>query len=231
MRALEVLLVVPGVLVSFGLTFGQTGSSVAEPRQDTSAEQELTGIVSDSTCKGWHNRKAVTAWGCSRQCVQDGADYALVVGRTVWILEGHKAELDKFAGGPATITGHVDGKKVLVDSVAAKKKKADTQTVATLFATQARQQSPQSRPKRNPEYRDLQNEILNLKGEVEDLEKRLLPPGEHPSAIQTKPVPGPGPTSSEEIGALERQVEELQSRIDRLKRVMATMKSPSVRPN
>ena len=105
------------------------------------------------------------------------------------------------------------------------------QTVPTLFTSQAKQQSPQAGPKRNPEYRDLQDEILNLKAEVEDLEKRLLHPGEHASTIQTKPVPGPGLTSSEEIGELERQVKELQSRINRLKRVMAAIKSQSVRPN
>lgn len=231
MKPLELLLVAPSVIVLFGLALGKTGTSIADLRQDTSPEQELTGVVSDSTCKGWHNRKAVTANECSRQCVEDGADYALVVGHTVYVLEGHKAELDKFAGGPATTMGRVDGTKVLVDSVAAKKKRADTQTVPTLFTAQAKQQSPQAGPKRNPEYRDLQNEILNLKAEVEDLEKRLLAPGEHPSAIRTKPLPASGATSSEEIGEIEQQVKELQSRIDRLKRVMATMKSQSVRPN
>lgn len=239
MKPLEILLVAPGVLVLFGLALGETASSITGPRQgtsgqDTSAEQELTGIVSDSTCKGWHNRKAVTAWGCSRQCVEDGADYALVVGHTVYILEGHKAELDKFAGGPATITGRVDGKRVLVDSVAAKnakKRKGDTQTVPTLFTAQAKPQSPQAAPKGNPKYRDLRDEILKLKAEVDDLEKRLLPLGEHAPTIGTKPVPGAGPISSEEMGELEGQLNELQSRIERLERVMATMRSSSAHPN
>ena len=104
-------------LVIFNLAFGQT-----TPPGST---EELTGIVSDATCQGRHNRKAVTNYGCTRKCVEDGADYALVVGQTVYILEGHRTELDKFAGGRATISGRVTENRILVDSVTAVKKKAN----------------------------------------------------------------------------------------------------------
>src|SRR5437899_8966514 len=96
--------------------------------------------------QGWHNRKAVTNYGCTRQCVEDGADYALVVGRTVYILEGHGGELDKFAGGQATIRGRVNGNKILVDSVAAKQKKPSG-TAANFLAAQAEQPSAEVSPK------------------------------------------------------------------------------------
>lgn len=108
------------VLVMFNLAFGQT-----TPPGST---EELTGIVSDYTCQGRHNRKAVTNYGCTRKCVEDGADYALVVGQRVYILEGHRADLDRFAGGRATVVGRVNDGKVVVDSVTAVKKKAKVRT-------------------------------------------------------------------------------------------------------
>lgn len=108
------------VLVMFNLAFAQT-----TPPGSTA---ELTGIVTDATCQRRHNRKAVTNYGCTRKCVEDGGDYALVVGQTVYILEGHRAELDKFAGGRATVSGRVAENRVLVDSVTAVKKKAKART-------------------------------------------------------------------------------------------------------
>jgi len=104
------------VLVMFNLAFGQ----ITPP----GSTEELTGIVSDATCQGRHNRKAVTNCGCTRKCVEDGGDYALVVGQRVYILQGHRADLDKFAGGRATVVGGVNGSKVVADSVTAVKKKA-----------------------------------------------------------------------------------------------------------
>jgi hypothetical protein len=104
------------VLVMFNLAFGQT-----TPLGST---KELTGIVSDATCQGRHNRNAVTNYGCTRKCAEDGAGYALVVGKTVYILEGHRVELDKFAGGRATVLGRLNDGTVVVDSVKAVKKKA-----------------------------------------------------------------------------------------------------------
>jgi hypothetical protein len=46
----------------------------------------------------------------------------LLVGDKVYVLDGHRAELDKFAGGRATVTGHVNGNKISVDSVSSLKK-------------------------------------------------------------------------------------------------------------
>ena len=34
----------------------------------------------------------------------------LLVGDTVYVLDGHRGELDKFAGGPATVTGRVSAR-------------------------------------------------------------------------------------------------------------------------
>ena len=124
MKALKIVASISEVLVLLSLAFGQTAAPVPSASPDATAVQELTGIVSDGICKGRHNRKAVTQFGCTLKCVGDGADYVLVVGERVHILEGHKADLDKFAGGRATVAGRVNDGTVVVDSVTAIKKKA-----------------------------------------------------------------------------------------------------------
>jgi len=124
MKALKIVASISEVLVLLSLAFGQTAAPVPSASPDATAVQELTGIVSDGICKGRHNRKAVTQFGCTLKCVGDGAAYVLVVGERVYILEGHKADLDKFAGGRATVAGHVNEDTVVVDSVTAVKKKA-----------------------------------------------------------------------------------------------------------
>jgi hypothetical protein len=124
MKALKIVTSISEVLVLLSLAFGQTTPTVPSLGADDTAVQELTGIVSDGVCKGRHNRKAVTQFGCTLKCFGDGADYVLVVGDRIYILEGHKADLDKFAGGAATIAGRVGGNKVVGDSVTATKKKA-----------------------------------------------------------------------------------------------------------
>ena len=84
-------------------------------------ESTLTGLVSDSRCKGQPPYHGATRSSCTWQCVAHGADYVLVVDDSVYTLNGHKDDLDKFAGGNATITGHVSGNSISVDSVATAK--------------------------------------------------------------------------------------------------------------
>jgi len=86
-------------------------------------KQTLTGTISDSKCKGRVDRKNATLSSCTRQCTHwEGRDYVLLVGDAVYVLNGHKDDLDKFAGGRAVITGRVDGNTILVDSVSSAKK-------------------------------------------------------------------------------------------------------------
>lgn len=117
MKTLRIATAISVVLVLFSLAFGQTTVPVPDPNRDTAAGEVLTGIVSDAICKGQHFPKAVTPFSCTLKCVHDGADYALIVGDTIYILEGYRADLDKFAGGRATVRGHVNGDRFTVDSV------------------------------------------------------------------------------------------------------------------
>jgi len=126
MKALGIATTIFEVLVLVSFAVGQTTSPTPIPNRDAGAEEELTGLVSDAICKGMHFRKALTPFSCTLKCVHEGADYSLVVGDKVYVLEGHRAELDKFAGGRATIRGQVNGNGIAVDSVTkAEKKKAE----------------------------------------------------------------------------------------------------------
>ena len=61
--------------------------------------------------------KDKSAAECTRACVKQDTKYALVVGKKVYTLEGHEAELDKVAGMKATVKGKVSGETVTVQSV------------------------------------------------------------------------------------------------------------------
>jgi hypothetical protein len=99
-------------------------STPSLPAQTSGAEQTLTGTVGDSKCKGQTlDRKNLTLLSCTRLCTNsEHRDYVLVTRDAVYVLNGHRSELDKFGGGRATITGRVDGNTVLVDSISSVKK-------------------------------------------------------------------------------------------------------------
>ena len=127
MKTLRITTAISVVLVLFSLAFGQATAPATVPN-DASTVEELTGLVSDAICKGMHFRKAVTPFSCTLKCVHDGADYVLVVGDTVYVLEGHRADLDGFAGGRATLKGHINGDRFAVDSVTKAEKKGQRGT-------------------------------------------------------------------------------------------------------
>lgn len=86
---------------------------------DPGSEKTLTGFVSDSYCKGRQLWKGQTPFSCTRKCVhEEGREYVLVVGNDIYVLNGARVELDRFAGGKATITGSVSDGKLIVESIA-----------------------------------------------------------------------------------------------------------------
>lgn len=86
------------------------------------ATKTYTGKVSDAMCGAEHMESGMSAAACTRACVAKGTKYALVVGSTVYTLDGEdKAaldELDKLAGSQAKVTGTADGDTIKVSSVA-----------------------------------------------------------------------------------------------------------------
>jgi hypothetical protein len=55
-------------------------------------------------------------------CVEQGQKHALLVGKKVYVLDGHEEELNKLAGHGVTVKGMVSGGTIKVVSVAPAKK-------------------------------------------------------------------------------------------------------------
>ena len=85
--------------------------------QTSGSQKTLTGVVSDSMCGANHMAKDMPSAECLRMCVKKGTKYALVVGKDVYALEGHEADLDKYAAQKVNLTGTVNAQTVTVQSV------------------------------------------------------------------------------------------------------------------
>jgi hypothetical protein len=85
--------------------------------QTSSAQKTLTGVVSDAMCGQAHMMKDKPDADCLRYCVKQGNKYALVVGKSVYTLEGHEVELDKYAAQKVTVKGTVEGENLKIESV------------------------------------------------------------------------------------------------------------------
>jgi hypothetical protein len=78
----------------------------------------VTGTVTDSVCGSDHGTKSVANAECTRTCVELGAQYALAVGKKLYILQGHQIDLERFAGNEVRIKGHTSSRDtVIVDQV------------------------------------------------------------------------------------------------------------------
>ena len=62
-----------------------------------------------------------TAAQCTRECVKQGSDFALVSGGKVYTLKENKAQFDKFAGENVIVKGNVSGTTISVNSITASK--------------------------------------------------------------------------------------------------------------
>lgn len=91
--------------------------TVSIPAQTSGEQKTLTGVVSDAMCGQSHMMKDKPDAECLRYCVKQGNKYALVVGKSVYALEGHEAELDKCAAQKVTVKGTVKGETLAVESV------------------------------------------------------------------------------------------------------------------
>jgi len=98
----------------------------------------LNGIVSDSMCGNTHVTKTNGEADCTRGCVKWGADYALMVGKRMYILKGHPAELDKLAGGQVVVKGEIVRRNtIIVDWVNPAPENAGTASEKVIYLTHA----------------------------------------------------------------------------------------------
>jgi hypothetical protein len=84
-------------------------------------QQSFTGVVTDSMCGATHMAKDKSPAECTRMCVKDGQKYALAVDKKLYTLEGHEAEVSKFAGQKVMVKGTLKGDMLSVQEVAASK--------------------------------------------------------------------------------------------------------------
>jgi hypothetical protein len=77
----------------------------------------FVGLISDSACGPRHKFKDKSAEECTRYCVRNGAQFALIAGGTVYILNGNTNDLGYLAGQKAKVTGTLKGDTITVSSV------------------------------------------------------------------------------------------------------------------
>jgi hypothetical protein len=80
-------------------------------------QRVLKGVVSDTACNAKHVSNDKTAAECARNCVRHGAQYALISGEKVYLLEGDLVEVGELAGQRAEVVGSVDGDLLTVASI------------------------------------------------------------------------------------------------------------------
>jgi len=85
--------------------------------QGADAETTLTGVISDTMCGAAHMAKDKSPADCIRMCVKSGEKYALLVDKKLYTLQGHEAELDRYAAQKVTVKGALKGNVVMVASV------------------------------------------------------------------------------------------------------------------
>ena len=85
------------------------------------SSQTLTGTVSDAMCGAHHMMQGKTAAQCTRECVKQGSDFALVSGGKIYTLKGNKSQFDKFAGENVVVKSKVTGTTIAVDFIRAPK--------------------------------------------------------------------------------------------------------------
>jgi hypothetical protein len=81
--------------------------------------QTYEGMITDTQCGAKHSAAmGRAAADCTRVCVHDGHQFALVDGERIYLLEGEPAALKLVAGQRARIVGTLNGNKISVASVA-----------------------------------------------------------------------------------------------------------------
>jgi uncharacterized protein YdbL (DUF1318 family) len=81
----------------------------------------ITGTISESMCGAAGHTMGGSDADCVRACIKDGSKYVLVADKTVYTLDGDTAQIDKFAGQKAKVTGLLNGDKLKVATVEAAK--------------------------------------------------------------------------------------------------------------
>lgn len=114
--AAAIVLAIVSATTALAVTTREPSST--EARAETSERQKvLKGVVSDTSCSARHVSEDKTAADCVRVCVRHGAQYALISGERVYLLDGNLAEFDQLAGQRTEVVGLLEGDLLTVRSI------------------------------------------------------------------------------------------------------------------
>jgi hypothetical protein len=84
----------------------------------------LIGTVSCSRCQGYPPvHKGYTRWTWALHSVDEGDDIVLVVGNNIYKLQGDKDQLLKYMEDKVEVTGNLEGRTLVVQTIARPDKK------------------------------------------------------------------------------------------------------------
>ncbi len=97
------------LLTMIALALVAAGGCASKPRT-------YTGVVTTMMCGNVHFA-GLTPADCVRKCVKDGSQYALMVGDTLYKLDGNVAGLDTYAAQTVRVFGSARRKTIHVTSI------------------------------------------------------------------------------------------------------------------
>jgi hypothetical protein len=86
-----------------------------------SIKPDPAGTVSDAMCRAHHLMQGKTPAQCTRHCVKQDSDFALISGGKIYTVKGDKTRFNKFTDENVVVNGKVAGTTVSVDSITASK--------------------------------------------------------------------------------------------------------------
>jgi hypothetical protein len=87
------------------------------------APQTWTGQISDAMCAKAGKHMGDDPKKCTTECIKGGDKYVLVVDKKIYAISNQKfADLSKFAGATAVVTGEMKDDTITVSKIAAPKK-------------------------------------------------------------------------------------------------------------
>jgi hypothetical protein len=107
------------LIATLGAVGGAAVEAFGEAQTTQSAAGETyEGVVTCSHCGARHSAKiGQTAADCTRVCVHGGANFALVDGDKIYLLDGDLAVLKKVAGQRVQVNGIAAGNTIRITTV------------------------------------------------------------------------------------------------------------------
>ena len=119
---IEIVVIGASIALAVALLIASLGFVAAAAAEQVRAnrinDQEYDGMVTCSRCGAKHSSAlAKNASVCVRICVHDGANFALIVADSTYLLDGDLIAIKKLAGERAHVVGSLSGDTIKVSSI------------------------------------------------------------------------------------------------------------------